>query len=291
MISIIMSDAMLDLGSLQLFKAVAETGSVSRAAERLNCVQSNVTARLKGLERELGVALFERLSRGMALTPAGRLLDGYADRILALVGETRRAVRAQAGGTLLLGALETTTAMRLPAVLARFRKSHPAVSVNIETGTTEHLIQAVADRRVDCALVAGAVDHPDIVGELAFEEELMLVEPKAPRPAGVEPVLLIFRKGCSYRARAEQYLRESGRLPYQIMEFGTLDGIIGCVGAELGFTMLPRVVVDRPAYRATLRLTALPRRLARVPTMLIRRRDQQGAEVVDRFRAALRASA
>ncbi|NUB15701.1 LysR family transcriptional regulator, partial [Azospirillum brasilense] len=88
----------MDLAGLRVVKAVADAGSVSRAAETLNCVQSNVTARLKRLEEDLGVPLFLRLSRGMAPTPAGRVLADYADRVLRPVAQARDAGAAAAGG-------------------------------------------------------------------------------------------------------------------------------------------------------------------------------------------------
>jgi molybdate transport repressor ModE-like protein len=83
----------MDINELRIFKAVAEEGSVSRAAERLNCVQSNVSARIRQLEEGLKVTLFHRKSRGVALTTAGRVLLDYAERILALVSEAERIVQ------------------------------------------------------------------------------------------------------------------------------------------------------------------------------------------------------
>ena len=110
----------MDLVDLGTFAAVARHGGVTRAAGALNTVQSNVTARLKALETELGARLFERHSRGVALTAAGRRLLPYAGRIQALVEEARQAT-AEDGiprGPLRLGAMETTAALRLPPLLA-----------------------------------------------------------------------------------------------------------------------------------------------------------------------------
>ena len=135
----------MDLAGLRVVKAVADTGSVSRAAEALNCVQSNVTARIKRLEEDLGVDLFLRLSRGMEPTPAGRVLSGYADRVLRLVAQARDAVAEAAGrgGRLAVGSMESTAAVRLPPVLARFHRDHPDVELTITPGPTETLLGEV----------------------------------------------------------------------------------------------------------------------------------------------------
>src|SRR5262245_41552731 len=90
----------LELSDLRLFKAVAETGGVTRAAARLHCVQSNVTARIKRLEADLGVELFVRAPRGMSLTPEGRRFLDYADRLLALAEEARAELSAEPRGRL-----------------------------------------------------------------------------------------------------------------------------------------------------------------------------------------------
>lgn len=85
----------MDFNELRIFKAVAEEGNVSRAAERLNCVQSNVTARIRQLDESLKVTLFHRKSRGVSLTAAGRVLLDYAERIMVLVSEAVRIVQEQ----------------------------------------------------------------------------------------------------------------------------------------------------------------------------------------------------
>lgn len=83
----------MDIGDLQVFEAVARFGGMNRAAAKLNTVQSNVTARIKALEADLGCALFARHSRGVSLTPAGQRLLPYADRASRLIADARRAAR------------------------------------------------------------------------------------------------------------------------------------------------------------------------------------------------------
>ncbi|HYD30998.1 MAG TPA: LysR family transcriptional regulator [Azospirillaceae bacterium] len=276
----------METSALRVFKAVSDTGSVTRAAERLNCVQSNVTARLKGLEEELGIALFHRASRGMVPTAAGRVLSGYAERILTLVEEAGHAARATEGptGPLALGSMETTAAVRLPDLLAAFHQRHPAVDLTLVTGPTDTLVEAVLAFRLEGALVGGPVDHPDLVAEPVFTEILVLVRS---RDGAAKPVLLAFRNGCTYRSRAERWLRESGAVPLRVMEFGSIDAILGCVAAGMGITVLPRAVAERHAARGFV-LEELPEDLATVPTQLIRRAETRSSGPLTAFRDLLR---
>lgn len=280
----------MDLAGLRAIKAVSETGSVSRAAESLNCVQSNVTARVKKLEEELGVPLFHRMSRGMTPTPAGRVLADYADRILRLMGQARDAVADAAGrgGQLTVGTMETTAAVRLPPVLARFHAAHPDVELTLVSGRTGTLLTEVLAGRLDGAFVAGAIDHPELTGEPVFEEELVLVEPAGGLTSrGSRNTLIGFGRTCTYRAMAETIMREAGRLPYKVMEFGALDAILGCVAAGMGVTVLPRTVVARDPWRSLVAVREIDPRFAHVPTYFVRRADAVETLSLRALRAAV----
>lgn len=266
----------MDLAGLRVVKAVADTGSVSRAAETLHCVQSNVTARIKRLEEDLGVDLFLRLSRGMAPTPAGRVLADYADRVLRLVAQARDAVADAAGrgGRLTIGAMESTAAVRLPPILARFHADHSDVELTIAPGPTEFLLTEVLAGRVDGAFVGGVVDHPDLIAVPVFDEELVLVEPAAGLTSeSGRRTLLGFGRACAYRGRAEMVMRDTGRVPFRVMEFGSLDAILGCVGAGMGVTVMPRSVVEREPWRDLLVWRDLAGDRGRMPTLFVRRVD------------------
>ena len=263
----------MDSRILHIFRAVAENGSVSAAAEQLCTVQSNVTGHVKRLENELGLVLFHRKPRGVELTAAGSVLLDYARRVEQLLDEAASAVQnsADAIGRLRIGTLETLVAVRLPPALARFRREFPKVELQLTTGSTEFLAGEVLEFHLDGAFVAGTVDHPDIEQTVLHEEELVLVSEAGRTRVGKlqDQVLLVFRPGCAFRTRAEQWLREEGLLPLRKMEFGALDAIIGCVAAGMGVTLLPRVVVERPQYRKLVRTHTIPRRYALIATSFI----------------------
>lgn len=285
----------MDAGDLSVFAAVARAGGINRAAHALNTVQSNVTQRVRQLERELGVPLFHRHSRGVTLTPAGAQLLPYAQRIGQLLGEARRAATngAEPSGRLAIGSLETTAARRLPPVLSAFASAYPKVDIVLETGTTAELVIKVAERRLEGAFVAGPVDDPALESEPIVEEELVfLTAPGAP-PLGaylraaargeIEPKLLVLRAGCSYRQRLEQFLAARGVTNPRRLEFGTVDGIVGCVGAGIGVTMMPRAIVEAPLRQRRIVAHALPPREARATTVFAKRRDGFVSTALRRF--------
>ena len=112
---------MMDLADLHIFRSVVQAGGVTRAAERLNRVQSNVTTRVRQLEAELGVDLFIRNGKRLHLSPAGQLLLDYADRLLDLAQEAREALHDEAPrGLLRLGAMESTASVRLPVPMNEY---------------------------------------------------------------------------------------------------------------------------------------------------------------------------
>lgn len=282
----------MDFNELRIFKAVAEEGSVSRAAERLNCVQSNVTARIRHLEESLNVTLFHRKSRGVALTSAGRVLLDYAGRIMALVNEAERIVqeREPLGGRLIIGALETTAAVRLPPILAEYHRRYPAVEMQLVTGTALDLIQMILDFKLDGTFVDGSIDHPELVVEECFVEENVLI-----CAAGGDPLLrerpiniLAFPSGCFYRKQLETWLHKSGLIPYTIMEFSTIETIIGCVSAGMGITFLPRSILSGNLSTEKIDIHPLPAEVAHVTTRFLRRKDSVESKALSAFRAVVK---
>jgi LysR family transcriptional regulator, cell division regulator len=280
----------MDSPDLRVFETVARTGSITRAAHELHTVQSNVTARVRLLEQELGVPLFHRHSRGVTLTPVGQQLLPYATRIGLLLAEARQVIGDGAPrGTLAVGSLETTAARRLPPILAAYTAAYPQVDVTLQTGTTAELIAAVLDHHLEGALVAGPVQHPELVEEPIVEEELVVVTAPACRDLDAllaetsEPKALVLRTGCSYRQRFERVLEARGVVGIRWLEFGMIDGIVGCAAAGVGITLLPRAVVEPALREGRIAVHALPAAEAHVETVFIRRRDAYLSSALARF--------
>ncbi|WP_046732078.1 LysR family transcriptional regulator [Streptomyces humi] len=285
----------MELSDLRIFLAVARTQGITKAAQELHTVQSNVSARIHALEKELGAPLFRRHARGVALTTAGGQLVPYAERISRLVDEARHVVGDETDpcGPLRIGSLETTAGLRLPAVLAAFAEDCPRVDFTLVTGPTGQLVRDVLEHRLDGALVSGPVLRPDLVETPVFEERLVLVT--ARRVAGLDAVLhdpraLVFRTGCSYRRRLESVLRARGAVGVRCMAFGSLDGILGCVAAGMGISLLPAAVVERHASRDQVRVHELPDDEAHAVTVFARRVDTPPSPALTRFLGHARAA-
>ncbi len=251
------SQSALDSRQLLTFRAVASELSFTRAAGKLGYVQSSVTAHVQALEREFGVPLFERLGRTVKLTDAGVRLLGYADRLLALTEEARRAVAgdADATGTLMISAPDTLCAYRLPAVVHAFRRDYPSVRVVFQPmRSSKQALRAVADGSIDIALLLDEpVDAKGFVTDILAPEPLcVLVAPDHPL-AGVKTIdagrlshmpTVLTEQGCGYRDLFERVLNEAGVSRGSSMEFASIEAIKECVKAGMGLTVLPRVAVS-----------------------------------------------
>ncbi|HXJ83279.1 MAG TPA: LysR substrate-binding domain-containing protein [Candidatus Methylomirabilis sp.] len=289
----------IDLAALEIFKAVAEQGGITKAAVRLHRVQSNVTTRVKQLEERLGTRLFFRQRRRLVLSPEGKLLLEYADRLLRLSAEAEAALRDDVPrGVLRIGALESVAATRLPPILSRYHRAHPDVRIELVTGTTGALIARVLDEEVEAALVAEPFTANDLETMPAFVEELVLITPRrfppirTPKDIG-HTTLIAFANGCSYRRRLEAWLAGAGVAPERVMEFGSYHAIVACVAAGAGIAVVPRSIVRVSRVKGDIVAHSLPAQVAKARTVLVWRRDRESvalAAMKTELRAAARRS-
>lgn len=268
----------MELGILRVFQAVAKEGGVSKAAEKLHYVQSNVTARVRQLEDELGTRLFYRKSRGMTLTSAGKVLFGYADKLLGLAEEAERAVKEEDGswGPLAIGSLNSIASVNLPSLLARFHRDYPRMEVNLITDRADALLERVLDYSLEGVFLHGPVSHAGLEEHPAFVQDLVLVHPKG------EPVfkkdealsMLVFpNTSCPHRMRLEQWLRDNGHILHGATELGSLEAILGCVAAGMGITLVPKAAVEMSPSRDKLTMKKLPAKYSRLNVVFVRRKD------------------
>lgn len=266
----------MDSADLRVFQAVAREGSVTKAAAKLGYVQSNVTARVQQLETELGTVLFYRRNRGMTLTSSGETLLAYTHKIVGLLDEAVKAVSFnEPSGPLGIGSTQTAAAARLPKLLAEYYSAHPNVRLSLRTGHTQFLIDKVLHYELDGAFIGCRCDHPELQGIPAYEEELVIVSSPSVgtlKEALARPILVL-SQGCSYREILEQFLATGGEGQPIIMEFGTLEAIIGGVAAGLGISLLPKAVVLRLQQEGTLLMHEIPASIRTVPTTFIIRKD------------------
>lgn len=262
----------MQLKSLRLFLDVVETGSFISAAEKRHTVQSNVTAHIKKLEQELNTILFHRKG-GAKLTTSGQAVLDYAKRILGAHDEVINLFNTDlvTAGQLRLGAMETTTALRLPPLLTTFHQQNPHVNLTVETGPTAQLTQRLLARDFDGVFIAGRLQHNELHQLKVFSETLVLVAAKPfkqfPSPEQfLAKAFLAFRQGCSYRQRIELLLSSCGVSATRVFEFGSIDGILGCVAAGMGYTLMPKSVVESHKDRFAIDYLEIPPTIGEVDT-------------------------
>ncbi|CAG7617807.1 LysR family transcriptional regulator [Paenibacillus allorhizosphaerae] len=267
----------MESADLRIFQAVAREGSITKAAVRLGYVQSNVTARVQQLESELGTVLFHRHNRGMTLSSSGKTLLGYADKIVGLLDEATKALSSSEvpSGPLMIGSTQTAAAVRLPKLLTAYYEQYPNVVLSIATGHTQFLMEQVLHYELDGAFIGCECRHPELQSIPAFEEELVIASTASITSLedAVKRPILVFSRGCSYREVLEDWLRANGLTQSIIMEFGTLEAIIGGVSAGLGISMMPKAVIRKHEADGLVRTYEIEPSYRHMKTEFITRKD------------------
>jgi len=274
----------MDLSVLRIFTAVVQEGSVTKAAQRLGRVQSNVSTRIGQLEAELGVQLFVREGRRLQLSPAGALLHDYAPRLLALAEEATAAVQdPRPRGALRLGAMESTAAVRLPSRLKEYHRRYPAVTIELRIGNPQVLGAAILAGALDAAVVAEPIMSEPFEKMVAFREELVILS-RAERTTGRRKplptrVMLAFEHGCPHRRRLEAWYQRRGETPERIVELGSYHAMLGCVAAGMGIALLPKSVLSTFPEAASLDVHKLPRNENHIDIFMIWRKGARSPKV------------
>lgn len=248
----------MELRHLTSFSTVARTLSFTEAARRLGYVQSAVTGHVKALEQQLGVRLFDRIGRRVALTEAGQQLFDYAVRIDRLAQEAQTAVRGPStpAGPVRVSAPETLCAHRLPAMLSKLYEAHPEVRVLFQASSTgaldNDLVRALSLGEVDLAFVLE--ERLDAVEPLAVEpvtEEPLVIVAAPQHPLAREDVvtardldgvpLLLSSKGCRFRGVLERACADEDVRPEVIGEFTSGEAIKRCAQAGSGLGVVAAV--------------------------------------------------
>ena len=274
----------MNLSDLTIFRAVVREGGITRAAEHLHRVQSNVTTRIRQLEEELQVPLFIREGKRLHLAPAGKILLGYADRLLALAEEAESAIRdPHPRGVFRLGSMESTAAVRLPAILSEYGARYPKVQLELRTGAPKDLSTALLNGELDAALVAEPVAEARFESRLAFVEKTVIVTgadfPAINLEDGVPKTMLVFENGCPHRRLLEDWYASRGDLPERTIELGSYHAMLGCVIAGMGAALLPESVLGTFPEAKRLIRHPLPEGMDTLKTFLIWRKDATSPNV------------
>ncbi|MFM7402877.1 MAG: LysR substrate-binding domain-containing protein [Erythrobacter sp.] len=276
----------MEFSDLMVFRAVVHTGGVVTAAQCLHRAQSSVTARIQHLEEKLGVQLFMRRGRRLQLSPEGKILLNYADRILDLAQEATDAIKAdRPTGVLRLGSMESTAAVRLPEPLGRFHRRYPQVALELYSGEPRSLVRQVLRGELDVALIADPVADPQLETLPIYEEELVLVAESRHAPIAspkdvAKIAILAFHPGCPHRKRLEDWFARGAIVPARIVEVGSYHLILGCAAIGMGVALVPHSVLESYAERDRLSVHKLRgAKFALAKTWLVWRKEAPQAKI------------
>lgn len=281
------------LPDLIIFLEIVRAGSLTKAAQRLNTVQSNLTARLKQLEKATGTALLQRHARGIKPTPAGEALLELALRAETIMKDlhvTFDQGAPFAASKLRLGSIETAAASHLPARVARFNREFPATDVSVETGSSAALLKKLQSGELDVAFVSRAPGFTGYRETAAFEDQLVMVAPAAITSvttllkSGSSPIkVLVQRLGCSYTERLLSFLTQKSSRGHQVRQLGTLEGVLGFVEVGAGVAAMPLAFARAAAGKRKVRFIELPPKLARLQTFQVAPAARDSSFAVNAF--------
>jgi LysR family transcriptional regulator, cell division regulator len=278
---------------LPVFLAVARRGNMTQAAALLNTVQSNITARIKRLEDQLGATLVVRGSRKLRLTPEGEALMPFALRLEELCRDINNHFgqddRPQ-GGSIRIGAIETFAASHLVELIAGFTEGHPSADISVHTGGTNSLWEKILKSELDVAFVSRRANESAFFEEKVFEDDLVVIARQSlssladlARPENAKLKILVQRSGCSFTARLSDYLRETGVPQRPMHAVGTLEGVIGSVRAGGGIAVLPRSYLNLVPGTRELFQISLPEKFRSVEIFLVVQRWKLPIRLLDAF--------
>lgn len=243
----------MEIRHLKTFKTIVDIGGFTRAADYLGYAQSTVTSHVQAIEQELRKPLFYRLGKKMMLTEAGKHLLPYAAEMVELYEKARHIPEndQEPSGNLIIGASESLTVYRLPAILHEFTSKYPQVTVTLKSSTCWQLRDELKQGKIDVAfLLDNDRKENDLHVEKLVNESMVFIFPKE-HPAGQKALddltfnanetFLYTEHGCSYRDFFEEYLRQRGVIADHTMEFWSVEAIKQCVMCGLGVSLLPLI--------------------------------------------------
>ena len=257
---------------LRVFHTVAELKSFTRAGQRLHMTQPAVTFQIRQLEAHFNTRLFDREHSRIELTAAGRRVEEYAKRILALYSEmdgSLRELTEDMTGTLMLGASMTIAEYDLPRLLVRFKQQFPEVNVKLLVSNTEGIVQMVVENRIDVGIVEGPV-HNRALAVRRYDVDKLVVALSVGHPLAGETrisletlrdtPLILREEGSGTREVFLDYARRAGLQPDDfnvVMELGSPEAIKSAVGAGLGIAVISIAALRKELALGILRAVEL----------------------------------
>ena len=261
----------MDMNLLKVFVSVANKKSISLASNELKCAQSNVTSRIKQLEKILGLELFYRVPKGVILTSSGERFYPQALEILHKMENAISSLNLDEQMThLKVGSTECNAVVRISPFLIQLHKDFPKMQLELFTGTTKDILQLILDYKIDIAFISGEPKNDSLMVLKKYEEEIAILEPNE---ENVPNVTLTFKTGCVYDEFLRDYYKQKEVHVEKSLTFGSLETILSCIKVGMGKSLLPTSIVKKMGYDKDIKITVLPKKEANIPTCLVCRKD------------------
>jgi len=263
----------MDLRTLEIFCKLAENKSFSQTAEELHLTQPTVSFQIRSLEKYYGTRLIERTTRGLSLTPQGKILNEYAKKILTLNRQAKENLTEINGlkcGELLLGASTIPGEYILPKRLKSFQKKFPQIKISLKISDTEKITEEVLEKKLDLGIVGSKIKHRDLIYDEFVEDEIVLIGPsegkwKRLKNLTLEDLkkepLLIREKGSGTRKTMLDVLAKENIYPEDlniVMELGSTEAIKSAVETGLGISFVSRWAVEEEIKLKKLKIHSIP---------------------------------
>jgi LysR family transcriptional regulator, hydrogen peroxide-inducible genes activator len=249
----------MNLQDLRYVVAVASLRHFGRAAEACYVSQPTLSSQIRKLEEELGVTLFERTNKRVDLTPAGERILEHAERVLEEAGQIEaiaQAARDPMRGPLRLGVIPTLAPYLMPLILQPLQTEHPGLSIELWEDGTRRLVELVRNHRLDAALLATAVEEPEVTELSLFDEPLLAALPhehplnlrRSVAESELAGDLLVLADG---HCLSNQTLQACGRTQHRqgAWQAASLETLVNLVAAGYGTTLIPALAVPSLSTR------------------------------------------
>jgi DNA-binding transcriptional LysR family regulator len=265
----------MELSDLTIYCEVVSQGSITKAANKLGYVQSNITSRIQQLENEMSTKLLYRHPRGVTPTAAGKILLEYSERIISLVAETQRSVKnpQTPTGKLTLGIAQTISLAYHSSIVKHILEVYPSVDMSVTVKHSDDLIAAVENNTLDFAIVTGPVHHPDLMELRVAKEEIVLVSHGEEKIEDLfelaNHTVLLHESPCAFRKVLEALLTAAKISPPKILEYGTPESLLNGIMEGVGVSLLPLSAVKKYVDSGILHATAVKQSQKTIATVLI----------------------
>ncbi|UPK44340.1 LysR family transcriptional regulator [Paenibacillus pabuli] len=276
----------MELSDIDIILAVARYGKISQAAKELNYAQSNVTTRIKKLEQEYQVQLFNRFPKGVVLTSKGEQFVQYATRIRDLLNDLEQDMidPGEPSGTLKIGIVETAASSRFMEILNEYQVTYPEVSISLVNATSPKVLRKkIQEYEIDGAFISGACVKEGLKVEYEMQDTVHIISKRmdVPPESMCQVSWVVFPKGCPYREITEEYLQEEGLSARNMIEVSTMDNLLSCVESGIAFTIMPCSVIHKKPDEFS--VYDLAERFTYTTTTFVRGEDRYVSSALDRF--------